>query len=105
MPVGVHRVRILVVGGGSGGSSGGYGGGGSGYVRSGEYDLTPGGRSVSVIVGVGGKGSTHKMGYQTQDGKAGGGSSFGSYLYARGGLGIIGYFYRGADGGSGGGGE
>ena len=94
---------ILVVSDGSGGSSGGYGGSGSGYVRSGEYDLTPGGLSVSVTVGVGGDGSIHKVGNKTQERKAGGASSFSSYLHARGGLGIIGDFYIGADGGSGGG--
>ena len=79
-----------------------YGGGGSGYVRSGEYDLTFGGRSVSVTVGVGGEGSSHKVRNSTQDRKAGGASFFGSYLYAGGGLGIIGDFYSGADGWSGG---
>ena len=95
-------MRVLVVGGGSGGASGFYGGGGSGNVSSGEYDLTAG-ELVNVTVGVGGNGSTHKIASNSQDGKAGGASSFGSYLSAAGGQAIVGS-YKGADGGSGGGG-
>ena len=57
VPVGMRRVRVLVVGGGSGGLSGIGGAGSSGYVSSGEYDVTPG-VPVPVTVGTGGDGSS-----------------------------------------------
>ena len=48
-------MRVLVVGGGSGGLSGSS----SGYVSSGEYDVTPG-VPVPVTVGTGGEGSSYR---------------------------------------------
>ena len=105
VPEGVRRVRVLVVGGGSGGLSSHGGGGGSGYVRVGEFDLIPG-VPVPVIVGVGGEGSpyqTAQFGIHRQNSKAGGISSFGSYLSAAGGKGNYGVSWTATDGGSGGG--
>ena len=87
VPSGVRRVRVLAVGGGSGGLSGDYGGG---DVRSGEYSLTPK-QSVPVTVGSGGDGSTYKESNYNQDSKAGGTSSFGTFLSAAGGEGRSGY--------------
>ena len=96
-------MRVLAVGGGSGGLSGNFGGGGSGYVRSGEFGVTPG-QSVPVTVGSGGVGSTYKENNDSQDSKAGGTSSFGAFLSAAGGEGRSGLGnYEGAAGGSGGG--
>ena len=102
VPCEVRRVRVLAVGGGSGGLCGEFGGGGSGYVRSGEYGVTPG-QAVAVTVGSGGEGSTSKYN-DTQDSKAGGTSSFGAFLSAAGGEGRSGTGnFAGAAGGSGGG--
>ena len=67
--MGVRRVRVLVVGGGSGGSSGSFGGGADGEVRSRESNVVPG-ESVRVIVGVGGEGSTYKENTLYRTGKA-----------------------------------
>lgn len=103
MPPRIYSLRVLAVGGGAGGGSGCAGGGGSGYVRVGEFAVTPLAQ-IGVIVGSGGRGSTQKMDDKTQNGGNGGRSAFGNLLSADGGVTPTGYDSGGGNGGSGGGG-
>ena len=105
VPCGVQQVRSLAVGGGSGGMNGDFGGGGSGYVRSGDFAVSPL-QWIQVTVGTGGAGSSAVYGLVAadQNAQAGGTSSFGTYLSAAGGNGYTGSsFLSGIPGGSGGG--
>ena len=94
-PAGKTHCRVVVVGGGGGGGRGNYqssgpgggaGGGGCGVCAVWEGLLTSLGATVAVVVGSGGAGGY--SGYA--DGLAGGVSSFGTHIYAPGGLGAVG---------------
>ena len=100
MPPGVNSLRVLAVGGGAGGGSCYAGGGGSGYVRVGQFVVTPL-TQFSVTVGRGGRGSTMKMGDAAQNVGSGRSSSFGSLLSAEGAAAMD--CCNGGNGGSGGG--
>lgn len=76
VPCGVHKVHVLVVGGGSGGLRGEMGGGGSGYVRNGEFNVKPL-EKIGITVGIGGAGSPFHPSMWNQSSKPGGTSSFG----------------------------
>ena len=90
MPNGVHRVRVMAVGGGAGGGSGPGGVGGSGYVVVSDVQVNPF-DVVPVTVGLGGAGSSYKYNDNVQTAAAGQASLFGSLLRANGGqIGITG---------------
>lgn len=104
-PTGASNVKVILIGGGSGGSrsfngsttSAGAGGGGGGYAS----ELFPAsilGATETITVGAGGAGASA----EGTGGDAGGNSSFGSWLIARGGAaGPSGGVLPGAAGGNG----
>lgn len=84
-PIGVHRLRVRLVGGGGGGGGGsssysGAGGGAGGYAE-GIFAVTPG-QAFNVDIGAGGVGSA-----PGSSGGQGGTTAFGSLLSATGGQG------------------
>ena len=110
VPDGVTSVNVFLFGGGGGGGSNAHsegeelakgGGGGGGYMAKSTLTVTPK-QSISITIGAGGA-----------VGQAGGTTSFGSLLSARGGSagenarvdGTHGYGGKGGDGGSGGAGS